>query len=66
MKIILTLTFLLVVNLLLGQRGNLDRPPAQPGKCYAKVMIADRIEKSELAYTIYTGDQPESVRLDTR
>ncbi len=50
--------------LLIGQPG--DFPMAQePGKCYAKCLIADKYETIEETFAIYTGEFNKAVELDS-
>ncbi len=40
--------------------SNSKRPPAVPGKCYAKAMMPDVVSKKIEAYPVYTGNDAEN------
>ncbi len=36
-----------------------DKPPAEPGKCYQKCLISEKLEQETYQLAIYTGNTPE-------
>ena len=63
----ITLALLLTTSsLIYSQRYGNDVPPrGEPGKCYAKCLMPQKIDTIETAYPIYIGNDASNVKLTT-